>query len=254
MRSKSIRTLYLLCLLLPLFSCQSVNHSRTELGIHSSVVYFTFDDGPNADGDTTVRLLGVLKKYQIKALFCLLGENAERYPELVRQIHDEGHHIINHGYSDKFACIMRRDEFRDNLLRGEQAISAALGFDMNPKLYRPQGGFYNSLHKKIYIAEGYTIVPNTVRIYDAVISAGQEDKVARRVIRKLENQGGGIVLLHDGRDSYYRKIAKLEKNPNGSFNRSWIPETVETIINALLDRGFVLDKPIDLSELDLSQF
>jgi len=248
MRSKSTRGLCLLCLLFLFFSCQSINHSRTELGIPPSVVYFTFDDGPNAAGDTTARLLEALKKHQIKALFCLLGENAEQYPELVRQIHNEGHYIINHGYSDKFAYKMKKDEFRDNLLRGEQAISEALGFDMNPKLYRPQGGFYKSMHEKICIDEGYTIVPVTVRVYDAVNSAGQQDKVTRQIIRKLEKQGGGIVLLHDGRDSYYRGTTELEKNPNGAFNRSWIPETVETIINVLLDRGFVLDNPVDLSE------
>jgi hypothetical protein len=34
-----------------------------------------------------------------------------------------------------------------------------------------------------------------------------------------------------------------------SFNRSWIPETVEEIIIALLDRGFILTEPFDLPEL-----
>jgi peptidoglycan/xylan/chitin deacetylase (PgdA/CDA1 family) len=247
MRSKSI--LCLLCLLFLLFSCQSITRSRTELGIPPSVVYFTFDDGPEALGDTTARLLDVLKKYRIKALFCLLGENAERYPGLVRQIHDEGHYIINHGYSDKFAYKMKRDEFRDNLFRGEAAIANALGHDgLVHRLYRPQGGFYKSMHEKICIDEGYTIVPVTIRVYDAVISAGRQDKAARRIIRKIEKQGGGIVLLHDGRDSHYRRTVALEKNPDGAYNRSWIPETVETIINVLLERGYVLDEPFDLSK------
>jgi len=221
-----------------LSSCQTINSSRTELGIPRSVVYFSFDDGP--DAHTTAKLLDVLEKYQIRALFCLLGENAEQYPELVRRIHNEGHYIANHGYSDKLAFRMNDDEFRENLLRGDAAISGALGFGMNPKLYRPHGGFYNSGQEKICIDEGYAIVPATIRVYDAVLSGKSRRKAIRQTINKLEKQGGGLILLHDGRDSYSRKEKNLKKNLRGSFNRSWIPETVEEIINALLDEGFDL--------------
>jgi len=221
-----------------LSSCQTINSSRTELGIPYSVVYFSFDDGP--DVHATTRLLDILGKYQIRALFCLLGENAEQYPELVRRIHNEGHYIANHGYSDKHAYRMDKDEFRNNLIRGETAISAALGLQMNPKLYRPHGGFYNSKQEKICIDEGYSIVPVTIRVYDAVLSGTSRRRAIRQTINKLEKQGGGLILLHDGRDSYSRREKKLKRNPDGAFNRSWIPETVEKIINVLLEEGFDL--------------
>jgi len=224
-----------------LSSCQSITSSRTDLGIPSSHVYFSFDDGPDANGDTTARLLDILKKYQIKALFCLLGENAEQYPGLVRRIYDEGHYIVNHGYFDKWAYPMKEDEFRNNLIRGEEAISGTLGFNMNPRLYRPHGGFYNSKQEKICIDEGFIIVPATVRVYDAAMSGTSQHKVVRRTIKKVVKQNGGFILLHDGRDSYSRGEEKLEKHPRGAYDRSWIPETVEEIITALLDRGFNLN-------------
>ena len=232
---------WLLFLFLLFSSCQSISRDRTELNIPLRVVYFSFDDGPNACDDTTVRLLEVLGKYQIRAMFCLLGENAEQYPGLVRRIYDNGHYIINHGYADKHASKMNEDEFRDNLIRGELAISSALGFDVNPKLYRPHGGFYSSHQEKICSDEGYTIVPVNVRVYDAIETAADRRKIARRVIKKVEKQGGGMVLLHDARGSHSSQKAKLEKNPSGAFNRSWIPETVEEIITILLDRGFILN-------------
>jgi len=237
-------TLFILPLIL-FSSCRSISTNRTELGIPHSVVYFSFDDGPNARGDTTARLLDVLQKYQIRALFCLLGENAEQYPELVKRIFNEGHFIVNHGYSAKHAYRMNEDEFRNNLIRGEAAIANALGHDRLPyRLYRPQGGFYNSRQEKICIDEGYTIVPVTVRIYDAVFSGTNRPTVVRKAIRKLENKNGGIILLHDGRDSYSRR-----EPPRGFYDRSWIPETVEKIIIALLDKGFTIDSPDVLTKI-----
>jgi len=229
--------------LLLLCSCLSINRSRTGLNIPPSVVYLSFDDGPNGMDDTTARLLDVLKKYQIKAIFCLLGVNAERYPDLVKRIYDEGHCIVNHGYSDKWASRMNKDEFRNNLLRGEAAISSALGHEMSPRLYRPQGGFYTSAQEKIIRDEGYTLVLNNVRVYDAVIDGTKQGKVVRDIIGKVEKQGGGIILLHDARDSYVRAEAQIAENPQGVFNRSWIPNAVEEIITILLDRGFILNSP-----------
>lgn len=245
-------TWLLLFLFIFLFiSCRTINRNRTEMGIPQYMVFFSFDDGPDGHGDTTERLLDVLKKYQIKALFCLLGENAECYPELVRRIYDEGHYLINHGYSEKHAFKMSENEFKKNLIKGEAAISAALGFDMYPKLYRPHGGFYNNKQEKICIEEGYTIIPVTVRVYDAVMDRTKQRTVVKQIINKLEKNRGGFILLHDGRDSHLRGEKELEKYPNGPFNRSWIPETVDEIIAALLDRGFDLDGSDILAVLGL---
>ena len=224
-----------LCLLFP--ACRSINSSRTELNIPPSIVCLSFDDGPNNQGDTTARLLDVLKKYQIQAQFCLLGENAERYPDLVRRIYDEGHCIINHGYSDKWAVGMNDKEFRNNLLRGEAAVSAALGEDLYPKLYRPQGGFYRRRQEKILRDADYTIIPVTVRVYDAVITGREKDRVVREVTGKAIKQGGGIILLHDSRDSWSRAEKELAINNRSAFDRSWIPEAVEEIIIILLNSG-----------------
>ncbi|MDR0718954.1 MAG: polysaccharide deacetylase family protein, partial [Treponema sp.] len=60
----------ILLLVLPalgiLFSCESLDRSKKMLGLPDKFVVFTFDDGPNPQGDTTARLLDVLKKYQIQ--------------------------------------------------------------------------------------------------------------------------------------------------------------------------------------------
>jgi peptidoglycan/xylan/chitin deacetylase (PgdA/CDA1 family) len=206
-----------------------------------STVVFTFDDGPNGHNDTTARLLDVLKKYEVRAMFSLLGENVEAFPDLTRRIYNEGHIIINHGYYDKLVSVMGYDQFKDNLLLCEIAISSAIGKELYPKLYRPHGGFFNSRQDEICIEEGYVIIPGNIRVYDAVISEKGKDRVIKRVIDKVLKNNGGIILLHDARDSHFKKAENLERNPHGVYNRSWIPEATEEIILALLARGFNLN-------------
>jgi len=224
-------------------SCMSINRSREELNVPLSYVIFSFDDGPNIHEDTTNRLLDVLKLYEIKAIFSLLGERVDANPRIVKRMYNEGHCIVNHGYSDKWARSMGETEFRDNLVKGGNAISNAIGKEFNPKLYRPHGGYYNSKQINICDEEGYFIINSNIRVYDAVLSGEKQDKVIKRVIEKVGKQGGGIILLHDARDSNSRMEEELVKAPNGAFNRSWIPETVEKLIISLKDRGYIITDP-----------
>ena len=234
-----------------LASCQSINRNRAELGISQSIVYFSFDDGPNAHGDTTARLLDVLKKYRIHALFSLLGENVEHNPDLARRIYHEGHYIVNHGYSGKLAWKMNEEEFKDNLAKGEAAISAVMGHELYPRLYRPHGGLYSAGQEKVFREAGYMLVPVNIRAYDAVVSVKNRHKVVRKIIGKIEKQSGGIILFHDMRGSFYNMERELEKNPQGAFNRSWIPEAVEEVIIILLEKGYIINGPDILSTIGL---
>ena len=239
-------TLKKTCLLLTgflLLACQSITGKSADPAIEPSHIVLSFDDGPNNFGDTTALLLDTLKKREIKAMFALLGENAEKNPELVKRIYDEGHIIINHGYLDKWASRMSEEEFRVNLAMGEAAISKALGRDFFPKLYRPHGGFYTSAQKKIIREAGYTIVFADIRVYDAVLTGAKKDKMIKEIIEKAEKNNGGIVLLHDARGSQVHMEKELKKNRSGAFDRSWIPSAVEEIIIALKAGGFIIDKP-----------
>jgi peptidoglycan/xylan/chitin deacetylase (PgdA/CDA1 family) len=237
-----------LFLWLPLFiftSCYSITHGKFDNDIPVKTVFFSFDDGPNAYEDNTVRLLDVLKKHNVRAVFALIGENAEAYPEIVRRIYEEGHFIVNHGYSGKLNNLMRRLEFRNNLVMGGQAINNALGFELLPKYYRPHGGFYYYWQKKICIEEGYHILPGNIRVYDAVISGRNSGNIVNRIIRGVNKNRGGFLLLHDARDSHFSMEKQLTRHPDGMFNRSWIPDVVEELIELLIDRGYTIGDPHD---------
>lgn len=66
-------------------------------GYHPKLVALTIDDGPAEP--YTSQILDELKALNVKATFFLIGENAERYPNLVRHIWAEGHEIGNHSYT-----------------------------------------------------------------------------------------------------------------------------------------------------------
>ena len=227
----------------PLSSCQTINSTAAGLELPQMTIILSFDDGPNSLDDSTARLLELLDKYRIKAMFSLLGINAEYEPDIVRLIHEQGHLIINHGYYDKWAYPMGKNKFRDNLLKGEAAINAALGTESRPLLYRPHGGYFRRSQEKIWRKEGYTIVSCNARAYDAILKKSGKDRAVRKILNKVEKQGAGIILLHDAKDSHVRMEKKLKKQPNGSYNRSWIPDATEIIITALLENGYTFTSP-----------
>jgi peptidoglycan/xylan/chitin deacetylase (PgdA/CDA1 family) len=230
-------------IILGICGCQSITGNVPEIDMGKNEVILSFDDGPNAHGDTTARLLDVLKKHHIRAMFTLLGVNAEQNPDLVRRIHEEGHIIVNHGYSGKWASKMKNEEFRDNLLRGEAAITAALGADLQTKFYQPHGGFYYKRHERIWREEGWKLLGSNVRAWDAAKSESKKQKVIKLVISGTEKNGGGIILLHDSKNTYDVMEAELAKNPIGSYNRAWIPEAVEEITIILQEEGYKFVTP-----------
>jgi peptidoglycan/xylan/chitin deacetylase (PgdA/CDA1 family) len=227
-----------LCTLLS--ACETINKSVSSTGLPPGKVVLSFDDEPNCTEDTTTRLLEVLKRYNVKAQFCMLGINVEKNPALAKRIYQAGYTIINHGYSGNWSIRMSDDEFRTNLLKGEAALEAALGTKPKPMLYRPHGGFYVPRQEAIWKQEGFTLAPTTIRLYDAVKTARDADDVFKTIMKKVKKQNGGVILLHDSRDSWEMGEAALAKHPNGPYNRSWIPALVEKVIIALRKAGYTV--------------
>src|ERR1700761_1424308 len=73
-----------------LFQPKTIFHSGL---VHNHIIALTFDDGPNAH---TEELLDVLKKYNVKATFFIVGNMAHKNPRTLKRIADEGHLLANH--------------------------------------------------------------------------------------------------------------------------------------------------------------
>jgi polysaccharide deacetylase family protein (PEP-CTERM system associated) len=84
------------------------------------------DYQPRVDTNTK-RLLELFAKHNIKSTFFVLGWVAERYPDLIKEIHRQGHEIASHGYAHRRATEQTRQEFYDDVLRSKTHLEELLG-------------------------------------------------------------------------------------------------------------------------------
>jgi polysaccharide deacetylase family protein (PEP-CTERM system associated) len=75
----------------------------------------------------TDALLQMFDDADIKATFFTLGWVAERFPQLIRRIADEGHELANHGSEHDRVFTLGRQEFATDILRARKAIEDASG-------------------------------------------------------------------------------------------------------------------------------
>src|SRR5882757_522117 len=85
-----------------------------------ALVALSFDDGPHAV--FTAEVLEILERYGAKATFFLIGERAERHPELVERIRAAGHEIGNHCWRNATVLGHSRKRFAEELERTELAV------------------------------------------------------------------------------------------------------------------------------------
>lgn len=153
-------------------------------------IALTFDDGPHPK--YTRELLAILKKYNVKATFFVVGMMAERNPDLVRLELKEGHLIGNHTYHHVNLTRIPDSEIPVEWQACTDVLKSILGRSIG--FARPPGGDYDSIVIKAAMSRGLTTVLWTD---DPGDYASPGDKViATRVLDRVSN--GGIILLHDG--------------------------------------------------------
>ncbi|MFP5418686.1 MAG: XrtA system polysaccharide deacetylase [Gammaproteobacteria bacterium] len=72
-------------------------------------------------------ILGLLDDAHAKATFFTLGWIAERYPQVVRQIVDNGHELASHGYGHQRASDLTPEAFRADITRAKHILEDLSG-------------------------------------------------------------------------------------------------------------------------------
>jgi peptidoglycan/xylan/chitin deacetylase (PgdA/CDA1 family) len=160
---------------------------------NSSKIAFTFDDGP--DALYTPILLDLLKKYNIKATFFVLGSKAEKLPDLILRMHEEGHLIGVHNYVHRSNWIMTPWTVRRELNHCALIIEGITG--VRPLYYRPPWGLLNIFD--LFLKGHYKIVLWSLMVGDWRSSGGSQ-KVKNRLLANIKK--GDIILLHDSGDTF----------------------------------------------------
>lgn len=172
-------------------------------------ITLTFDDGP--DPQATSQILDILSENGIKAYFFVIGEKAEKHPELLRRIVEEGHHIGNHTYThSSLFPLSGKPCIEDNIRACDSVIDSALGDgpliveDGRERLFRPPFGVTNPDIGKIVKYTGHKVIGWNVRSFDTSIvkdslspAEAREaiDRCVGRIMRKA--RPGSVILLHD---------------------------------------------------------
>jgi polysaccharide deacetylase family protein (PEP-CTERM system associated) len=85
----------------------------------------TWEAIPARVQDSTRLILRLLREFNTRATFFVLGWVAERHPDLIRQIHADGHELASHGYAHESVYSLSPDLFRNDVKRSLEAILAA---------------------------------------------------------------------------------------------------------------------------------
>jgi peptidoglycan-N-acetylglucosamine deacetylase len=151
------------------------------------LLYLTFDDGP--DPESTERLLDILGRYNIKAIFFCNGRNAEKYPGLVNLIKSNGHQIGNHGYSHFDGWKTSERKYEADTIKADTYTSSSL--------FRPPYGHLR-FRQYLRLRKRYKIVFWDLMPYDFDSSFGPDNSL--RVLKK-KIRPGSVIVLHDTQNS-----------------------------------------------------
>jgi peptidoglycan/xylan/chitin deacetylase (PgdA/CDA1 family) len=153
-------------------------------------VALTFDDGPHPQ--FTPQLLDLLRKYDIKATFFVVGKMAEKYPDLVKTEAEEGHVVGNHTYDHVNLTRIPQTQVQVEWQACSDVVKDILG--KAPRYCRPPGGDFDG--EVVAAAErcGLTTVLWTDDPGD--YTSPGDGRIETRTLSRISN--GGIILLHDG--------------------------------------------------------
>jgi peptidoglycan/xylan/chitin deacetylase (PgdA/CDA1 family) len=155
-------------------------------------VALTFDDGPNPDW--TMQVLALLRQYHIHATFCLIGEQVQEYPDLVRAIVADGHTICNHSWDHDEQMASKSESYiRSELQRTTDAIEAAAP-NAVVRYYRQPGGNWSPTIVQIAKEMGMTSLDWSVDPQDWTVPP--VSTIESTVLSQTTT--GSIVLMHDG--------------------------------------------------------
>src|SRR5580765_3058463 len=172
----------------------SMQYSQT-LPLEDHEVVITFDDGPIPPFTNAV--LDTLASECVKATYFLVGEMAHAYPSIVRRIYNAGHTIGTHSQNHPRAFQRLSVEKAERQVEtGIESVDTALGDPkaLSPFFRIPGLGRTNAIES--YLASKSLVTWSADVVADdwKHIKASE---IVRRAMRRLEEKGRGVLLLHD---------------------------------------------------------
>lgn len=166
-------------------------------------VNITIDDGP--DPTWTPQVLQLLKDKGVKATFCMVGTQAQAYPNLVRDVVAAGHRLCNHTVSHDVTMDTKSEAYQTKeILDAERMITKASG-GVRPQYYRAPGGAFTPFSRKLAASHGMRPLGWNVDTKD--FEHPGVDAIVATVKNEIAN--GPTVLFHDAGGERSQTLAAL---------------------------------------------
>ena len=184
-----------------LFNAEKINNGE-------KTVFLTFDDGPSLDN--TPKVLEVLKNYDVKATFFVLGVNLDRgeeYRQLLRNIVNDGHAVGNHGYSHNYSYlypgrVISYENLMSDMNRSLDIMKDILGQDFDTRVLRLPGGLRSWKKQDETLErlnnENYSVIEWNAMSGDAEgKNIKDPDVLFQKAIDTAGNSKSVVMLMHD---------------------------------------------------------
>lgn len=185
-----------------------------NVAVADKVVALTFDDGP--DLANTPVLLQTLRNHQAKVTFFIVGANAQKYPETIRQMAQDGHEVGNHSYSHADFNRLNKEQILQEIRLTNQIITELSG--QTPRLFRPPGGYLSYEMVDLTVGENMMVAYWTWQQDSKDWRRGNPaEKIASHIVKNIAP--GQIIIFHDAGENAAQTakavdilLTKLEKD------------------------------------------
>ena len=197
-------------------------------------VYLTFDDGPSSNTDA---ILDILKEYDVKATFFVVGKTDERSVKAYQRIVEEGHTLAMHSYSHRYDEIYESKEaFARDLKSLQEYLYETTG--VWPRIYRFPGGSSNTVSKVDmqelieYLTDiGITYFDWNVASGDAVSRTLPAETIVNNCLSGIEKQKECVILMHDAsnKETTIEALPQIIEAIQEQGDAELLPITDETV-------------------------
>ncbi|WP_334145882.1 polysaccharide deacetylase family protein [Hyphomicrobium sp.] len=169
-----------------------MDHYKAYDFLQPKEVVITFDDGPQVR--TTKAILDALDEQCTKAIFFSLGKMALGLPEIIRDVAHRGHTVGTHTWSHQDLRKKSDQEAKDEIEKGISGVRRAVGGPISPFFRYPY--LRDSQATLAHLASRNIAMFSTdVDSFD--FKRQTAEKLVETIMKKLEKNGKGIILMHD---------------------------------------------------------
>ncbi len=182
-------------------------------------ILLTFDDGPFPE--TTEVILKYLNEQKIKAALFCVGENCQKYPELISSLINDNHLIANHTFHHKKINKLNKIERDSEIDSFNKLMSEKYNYEV--KYFRPPHGRFNFSTSKFLREKKLKNVMWSLLTYDYK----NDIKLVKFAVQNFLKQNS-IIVLHDSVKS-----------------KNIIIDSIKIILDEAAKNGFEIGEPAE---------